>query len=418
MDRLAIIVALIYCLHCSLADVYTLVDNGNVTTSRTENELHKHLFKTYIPDIIPTLDDKPVIVNIEFFLIAIDDVDEKKQTIAVRAFLEVTWVDEKMTWDKANFSGVDEINVKNEALWIPDLTLTGTLGSLLDVGQTGGRAKVESNGKVTMWPYKLYTLACKIAVAKFPMDEQRCDFDFLSWTNPTTVIQLRNPSGVINIESMSESGEWDVKSQPTNIWQKTFGEDKWDHLTFQLLLRRKWLFHALNTMTPVVCISLLNVLCFLLPAQSGERVTLCISIFLTLAVFLTVINNAMPESSEEVAVFGLYVGLQLIGSALTIFHVVLSIFLFHRDNAKPVPLIFRIMIKVCCVNPAKNASMLGKYSSCGALENGPIDKSGAIETKAQVSWKLVSLALDRMCLVGAVIWHTSLFLYLIHDLNN
>ena len=46
---------------------------------------------------------------------------------------------------------------------------------------------------------------------------------------------------------------------------------------------------------------------FLVPAVSGEKVALCLSLFLTLAVFLTTITTFMPESSDEISVLGIYV---------------------------------------------------------------------------------------------------------------
>lgn len=58
-------------------------------------------------------------------------------------------------------------------------------------------------------------------------------------------------------------------------------------LSFQyyLVLRRKPLFYTVNLVFPCVGISFLTILVFYLPSDSGEKITLCISILVALTVF-------------------------------------------------------------------------------------------------------------------------------------
>ena len=70
--------------------------------------------------------------------------------------------------------------------------------------------------------------------------------------------------------------------------------------------------------------------------MSGEKVALCISMFLAFAVFLTTIRSFMPESSDEVSILSIYVFIQLFGSGISIFCTIVSLFLYHRDPAIPI----------------------------------------------------------------------------------
>ena len=52
----------------------------------------------------------------------------------------------------------------------------------------------------------------------------------------------------------------------------------YDYIKVYFKLRRKWLYCLINIKGPVVLSSVLNIVCFQLPAESGEKVTLSISI--------------------------------------------------------------------------------------------------------------------------------------------
>ena len=112
---------------------------------------------------------------------------------------------------------------------------------------------------------------------------------------------LPNKDVVISFSSYQHSGEWDLESYTVTEYQRPYGNDFFDHIKFTFSLRRKWLFQVMHLIAPIVCISLLNITCFMVPAVSGEKVALCISMLLAFAVFLTTITSFMPESSDEVS---------------------------------------------------------------------------------------------------------------------
>ncbi|KAH8285951.1 hypothetical protein KR018_006121, partial [Drosophila ironensis] len=62
-------------------------------------------------------------------------------------------------------------------------------------------------------------------------------------------------------------------------------EEPYLDIVFNLTLRRKTLFYTVNLIIPCVGISFLSVLVFYLPSDSGEKISLCISILLSLTVF-------------------------------------------------------------------------------------------------------------------------------------
>lgn len=71
-------------------------------------------------------------------------------------------------------------------------------------------------------------------------------------------------------------------------------------------MRRKTLFYTVNLIIPCVGITFLTVLVFYLPSDSGEKVTLCVSILLSLTVFFLLLAEIIPPTSLAVPLLGKY----------------------------------------------------------------------------------------------------------------
>merc|ERR1711944_395380 len=85
-----------------------------------------------------------------------------------------------------------------------------------------------------------------------------------------------------------------------------------------MTLRRKTLFYTVNLIIPCVGISFLTVLVFYLPSDSGEKVTLCISILLSLTVFFLLLAEIIPPTSLAVPLLGKYLLFTMILVSLSI----------------------------------------------------------------------------------------------------
>ncbi|KAG8226980.1 hypothetical protein J437_LFUL000285 [Ladona fulva] len=89
-------------------------------------------------------------------------------------------------------------------------------------------------------------------------------------------------------------------------------------ITFNLTMRRKTLFYTVNLIIPCVGITFLTVLVFYLPSDSGEKVTLCISILLSLTVFFLLLAEIIPPTSLAVPLLGKYLLFTMILVTLSI----------------------------------------------------------------------------------------------------
>lgn len=101
---------------------------------------------------------------------------------------------------------------------------------------------------------------------------------------------------------------------------------------FNITLRRKTLFYTVNLIIPSVAISCLSVLTFYLPADSGEKVALCITTLLSQTMFFLLMSEIIPSTSLAVPLLGRYL---LFTMCLVGLSVLLTIVILNVRYRKP-----------------------------------------------------------------------------------
>lgn len=108
---------------------------------------------------------------------------------------------------------------------------------------------------------------------------------------------------IIDPEGFTENGEWEIIHKPArrNTYKSIpLDSNKHQDITFYLIIKRKPLFYIVNIIIPCVLISFMASLVYFLPADSGEKMTLSISVLLAQSVFLLLISQRLPETSMAV----------------------------------------------------------------------------------------------------------------------
>ncbi len=79
-----------------------------------------------------------------------------------------------------------------------------------------------------------------------------------------------------------------------------FKDEAFAQVTCSLELRRKPMLWVMNMILPIILVSFLMLLVFLLPPESGEKMGFCLSLLLAYSVFLLVIGQDQPQTSENI----------------------------------------------------------------------------------------------------------------------
>lgn len=93
--------------------------------------------------------------------------------------------------------------------------------------------------------------------------------------------------------------EWDVVSMKAqrNVLYYQCCPDPYPDITFCLEIKRKPLFYIMSILFPCILTASVAALGFVLPPESGEKVSLEVTVLLSLAVFLLMVTEQLPASS-------------------------------------------------------------------------------------------------------------------------
>lgn len=110
----------------------------------------------------------------------------------------------------------------------------------------------------------------------------------------------------IDMSEFYPSVEWDILSVPSTYQTHHFFgvPAPYPDISFKVRMRRKTLFYTVNLIIPVVGNAFLTLLVFYLPSDSGEKVTLSISVLVSLTVFFLLLAEIIPPTSLAVPLLG------------------------------------------------------------------------------------------------------------------
>ena len=74
---------------------------------------------------------------------------------------------------------------------------------------------------------------------------------------------------------------------------------------FVLHLKRKALYYIMNIVVPSIVLSVLVLLVLWLPPESGERISMGVTLLLSFTVFLMMVAENVPHTSDAVPLIGL-----------------------------------------------------------------------------------------------------------------
>ncbi|XP_067204969.1 acetylcholine receptor subunit alpha-like isoform X4 [Linepithema humile] len=288
--------------------------SGNPDAKRLYDDLLSNYNKLVRPVVNVT---DALTVKIKLKLSQLIDVNLKNQIMTTNLWVEQSWYDYKLKWEPKEYGGVEMLHVPSDHIWRPDIVLYNNADGNFEV-TLATKATLNYTGRVEWKPPAIYKSSCEIDVEYFPFDEQTCVMKFGSWTYDGFQVDLRHIDEVrgsnvvdigVDLSEFYTSVEWDILEVPAVRNEKfyTCCDEPYLDITFNITMRRKTLFYTVNLIIPCMGISFLTVLVFYLPSDSGEKVSLSISILLSLTVFFLLLAEIIPPTSLVVPLLGKFV---------------------------------------------------------------------------------------------------------------
>ncbi|CAB1341015.1 unnamed protein product, partial [Coregonus sp. 'balchen'] len=215
----------------------------------------------------------------------------EKQGDAVVVYIALTlsnlislgWYDTRLSWNTTEFDDIDVLRLPPSMVWLPEIVLENNNDAQFQVAYYCN-VLINPDGYVYWLPPAIFRSSCAI---NEPEDDKSYKVEWI----------IIDPAG------FTENGEWEIIHKPArrNTYKNIPMEsNKHQDITFYLIIKRKPLFYIVNIIIPCVLISFMATLVYYLPADSGEKMTLSISVLLAQSVFLLLISQRLPETSMAI----------------------------------------------------------------------------------------------------------------------
>lgn len=154
-------------------------------------------------------------------------------------------------------------------------------------------------------PAQIKTI-CTIDITYFPFDEQKCKITFGSWSYTKNVLDMRLKRDTADLDRYTASGEWKLISlhAARKEIKYTCCKYKFVTITYTVHIQRRVLFYMNNIIIPCIILNGLTLLAFLLPHDSGERISLVITVLLGLTVYMLIFTENIPNTSVVLPIIG------------------------------------------------------------------------------------------------------------------
>ncbi|KAI8495299.1 acetylcholine-gated cation-selective channel [Branchiostoma belcheri] len=295
--------------------------------------------------------------------------DERNQILTAYLWLRQNWVDEFLQWDPVDYDGLESLRVPSRMLWTPDIVLYNNADDDFS-SRMETNVALDFTGHIYWDSPAITKSSCEVDVSFFPFDRQKCRLTFGSWTYSGGQIDVLNESFTGDLTDYVRNAEWELVGMPTRRNLIVYGccPEPFPDVTFTIMLERKSLYYIFNLILPCMLISMLAPMSFYLPADSGEKVSLGITVLLALTVFQLVVAEALPPS-ENIPLIGKY---YIASMTLMSLSTGMSCFVMNIHHcgpeARPVPrwmrwlilkwlaqiLLFRDLSIPCCKNDKPN----------------------------------------------------------------
>ena len=177
------------------------------------------------------------------------------------------------------------------------------------------KAFVRHDGHV-FWSLPLIVKSsCAVDVKYFPFDNQHCNVIFGSWTHERTQLDLVLANNAYDLDSYIPNAEFHLVD--TSLKRQTLSQDEFSssyfrltqeflptdqgefpHIVMYLHIKRNPLYYLYTVVAPVLVLCTMMIFTFMLPCDSGDKVGIGLTVFLSLYVLQLAIAENIPESNS------------------------------------------------------------------------------------------------------------------------
>ena len=192
---------------------------------------------------------------------------------------------------------------------------------------------------------------CSVDIEWFPFDRQICPFRFGLWTYDGLRVNFSLVTPKADVTSYIPNGEWNLESmngKRTELFYSCCPTTPYPVIDYDIIIIRRTKFYIINLIWPGILIAVLASVTFLLPPECGERIGLGITNLLAMTVFLLLISESIPPTSDAIPLASQFFSVILGLSAMALVESCVVIKFLHKteENVTHVPNFVRNFVNV------------------------------------------------------------------------
>ena len=343
-----------------------------INNNDIERQLRSNLFENYSSDCLPLGNQSLISLKMGVAFRAFNSIDQVEGTLTANIWLRHWWKDGNLVWDPEQYNGITDIAVNTEpgaehSLWVPDIYLYNTAEKPMEQLDYS-RAHVYYDGSIIWSRPGIITSTCTFDLRYFPYDTQHCLFKFGSWVYHDSQMNLTKDEGSIDISNFQDNDGWNLSdySSSLNFVKYNCCPELYPDITFNITLERLPGYYTLNIITPAYATSSLMIISFLVPWDSGERISFAITVMLSLIVFLLILSENLPKTNTKPLLSEMLIGLTFFSLLCVFFTVFVSA--MYSYKSKKENLIFKLIKSIS--NRLPNLNKLNLTGCLPKLESG------------------------------------------------
>ncbi|OWF48659.1 Acetylcholine receptor subunit alpha-1-B [Mizuhopecten yessoensis] len=313
----------------------TVVSGTDAISYRNMSKLHADLLVNYNRYIRPLQDQRSTMnISVIYTFKSLNDFDAVNGRMVTTGSLFARWRDEMMTWVPHEYGDIENVRMRETVVWVPTILLTNGADDVYIKGIKREDSSIvfDSKGMASFLLSGVMTSTCDPDITYYPYDKHNCSLQFTT-QEPMNEISLYL-SDIIMLPEADSNLLWELNnfhiSTYSFLYYNTFIE-------ISLTLERRPTYLIYTIILPISLLNFINLLAFVLPADSGERVSFATTILLTLSVYMTIMSDSIPNTSDPVSILTISLMIKLAMSSLIVLTVIMTLNLYHLSDATPVP---------------------------------------------------------------------------------
>lgn len=141
-------------------------------------------------------------------------------------------------------------------------------------------------------------------------------------TKETVTLNI-NP---VNITEYTENAEWMLTDVTSNVITQHSADIA--RVIFKVERRSKFVVYTIAV--PLITLTLISSVSFLLPVESGEKASLSVTVFLAYTFFVIIARDAMPHNAVNMSYYVVYLCGSLVLGVVNVVYVILESKIYHN----------------------------------------------------------------------------------------